>query len=78
MRAVRVFADLTREELGRRIGASPRTIRRLEDDQRRMTDRERARIAWACGAPEWFLASGWEGAQSPADPAQESQDDRDG
>jgi transcriptional regulator with XRE-family HTH domain len=61
LRAARIAADLTREELGRRVGTTARTIRRLEDEQRRVSEEELGRIAGACGAPVWFLERGWWG-----------------
>lgn len=67
LRAARAAADLSREELAGAIGCSARTIRRLEDGQRRVTPDERRRIAHACDAPEWFLEHGWRGWQRVAD-----------
>ncbi|CAB4924268.1 unannotated protein [freshwater metagenome] len=66
IRAARAAAALSREELGRRIGCSARAVRRLEDGGRPMTPAERARIALACGVPEWFLAHGWHGWERAA------------
>lgn len=61
LRAARAAADLSREELGARIASTARTIRRLEDEQRRIRPAEVRGIAAATGVPEWFLAHGWRG-----------------
>jgi DNA-binding XRE family transcriptional regulator len=61
IRAARAAADLNREELGVAIGSTARTIRRLEDEQRRVSTVELRRIAAACHVPEWFLLHGWRG-----------------
>jgi DNA-binding XRE family transcriptional regulator len=61
VRAARAAADLSREELARRIGSSPRAVRRIEDGGRRAHPEELERIAVACGVPEWFLRHGWSG-----------------
>lgn len=61
VRAARAAADLSREELGRAIGLSARTVRRLEDGQRRISPQELRRVAASCHVPEWFLAYGWRG-----------------
>jgi ribosome-binding protein aMBF1 (putative translation factor) len=61
VRAARAAADLSREDLGRAIGLSARTVRRLEDGQRRISPQELRRIAATCDVPEWFLAHGWQG-----------------
>lgn len=61
VRAARAAADLSREELARRIGSSPRAVRRIEDGGRRAHPEELERIAVACGVPEWFLQHGWSG-----------------
>lgn len=61
VRAARAAADLSREELGRAIGLSARTVRRLEDGQRRISPQELRRVAASCRVPEWFLAYGWRG-----------------
>lgn len=66
IRAARAAADLSREELGRRIGSSARAIRRLEDGGRRCTADELRGIAAATGAPEWFLVNGWCGWEQAA------------
>jgi len=66
IRAARAAADLSREELGRRIGRSARAIRRLEDGGRRCTADELRGIAAATGAPEWFLVNGWRGWERAA------------
>jgi DNA-binding XRE family transcriptional regulator len=61
VRAARAAADLSREDLGQAIGLSARTVRRLEDGQRRISPQELRRIAATCHVPEWFLAHGWRG-----------------
>lgn len=63
IRAARAAADLSRDELADRIGSSARTIRRLEDEQRRPRPSELLAIADATGAPEWFLQHGWRGLE---------------
>lgn len=67
VRAARVAADLSREQLAARIGSSARTIRRIEDDQRMATPVELRSIAAAAGAPEWFLVHGWHGWERGAE-----------
>jgi transcriptional regulator with XRE-family HTH domain len=60
VRTARVYAELSRTELGRRIGVSANTVERIETGRRPASLDELVAVAEACQVPEWFIRQGFE------------------
>lgn len=59
IRAARVWAGLSRDELAERLGVSFQTIERSETGRRNVDLDELERVGEACGVPEAFMRYGW-------------------
>jgi transcriptional regulator with XRE-family HTH domain len=67
VRAARIYADLSREELAKRLEVSARTQTNSELGKRRIPRPELLAIAEACEVPMWFLEGGWENYPASVD-----------
>lgn len=60
IRSARIYAGLSRRQLGAAIGLVPETIGRYERAESGLSDRTLSAIATATGTPVWFFHNGFE------------------
>lgn len=64
VRAAQGWAGFSDDDMAKAIGVSKRTLGRLKKGTELSHERCKA-IAAATGVPEWFMASGFDGARAP-------------
>jgi len=70
IRAAAGYADLDRVRLGESLGVSRETVSRLFAGKSEPSLEARREIAAACGVPEWFMETGFEGVEELDDQRQ--------
>jgi transcriptional regulator with XRE-family HTH domain len=67
VRAARAYANLTQPELGKMIGLSHHSVRRMERGERDPTERDLLGVGAACGVPVSFMLNGWPSDEAAVD-----------